>query len=161
MRTVLANFLTSKCSFADCSLIQCAFNTSDADPTVLCSTNWQSSEWPSPTERQLSLLHNWLSWRDMHCMLNSTYTFSLVTTEAMGNDIIFDLKLFVTVKFEKVYLSFQAFGIFDYKDSSTSTSTLCFYTSERLPHRHPNGSVLTWAECLVTDSTVIAVAAYF
>ena len=96
----------------------------------------------------------------MHCTLNSTYTSSLVTTEAMGSNTIFDSKLFMTVKFEKVYLSFQVFGIFDYKDSTTSTSTLCFYTSERLPHRHLKGSVLMWTECLITDSTVIAVAAY-
>ena len=93
-------------------------------------------------------------------MLNTTYSSSLVTAEAMGSNTIFDSKLFMTVKFEKVYLSFQAFGIFDYKDSTTSTSTLCFYTSERLPHRHLNGSVLTWMECLATDSTVIAAAAY-
>ena len=97
----------------------------------------------------------------MHCMLNSTYTSSLVTTEAMGSITIFDSKLFMTVKFEKVYLSFQAFGIFDYKDSTTSTSTLCFYTSEQPPHRHLHGSALTWTECLVTDSTVYAVSAYF
>ena len=160
-RTALANFLTIKCSSADCSLIPCAFNTSDADPTVLCSTSWQSSEWTSPTERQLSLLHNWLSWRDMHCMLNSTYTSSLVTTEVMGSITVFDSKLFLTVKFEKVYFSFQAFGIFDYKDSSTSTSTLCFYTSEQPPHRHLQGSAFIWTECLVTDSTVYAVSAYF
>ena len=160
-RTALANFLTIRRSTADCSLIQCAFNTSDADPTILCSTNWQSSEWSSPTERQMSLLHNWLFRRDMHCMLNSTYTSSLVTTEAMGSITIFDSKLFMTVKFEKVYLSFQAFGIFDYKDSSTSTSTLCFYTSERPPHKHLQGSALIWTECLVTDSTVYAVSAYF
>ena len=66
----------------------------------------------------------------------------------------------LTAKYEKVYLSFHAFGIFDYKDLTTSTSTLCFDTSEQLPHRHVNGSVLTWMECLVTDSTVIAIAAY-
>ena len=66
----------------------------------------------------------------------------------------------LTAKYEKVYLSFHAFGIFDYKDSTTSTSTLSFDTSEQLPHRHVNGSVLTWMECLVTDSTVIAIAAY-
>ena len=73
---------------ADCSPIKCAFNSSDADPTVLCSTNRQSSERPSPTEIQLYLLHNWLFWRDMHCMLNSTYTSSLVTTKAMGSNTI-------------------------------------------------------------------------
>ena len=78
-----------------------------------------------------------------------------------GKQHYFDSELFVTVKFEKVYLSFQAFGIFDYKDPTTSTSTLCFYTSERFPHRHLKGSVLMWTECLITDSTVIAVAAYF
>ena len=87
-RAALANFLVIRYASADCSLINCAFNPSDADPTVLCSTNWQSSEWPSPTERQLSLLHNWLFWRDMHCMLNSTYTSSLVTTKAMGSNTI-------------------------------------------------------------------------
>ena len=64
------------------------------------------------------------------------------------------------VKFEKVYFSFQAFGIFDFKDSTTSTSTLCFYTSEQFLHRHLEGSVLTWTECLITDSTGVAVAAY-
>ena len=70
----------------------------------------------------MSLLPNWLFWRDMHCTLNSTYTSSLVTTEAMGSITVFDSKLIMTVKFEKVYLSFQAFGILGYKDTTTSTT---------------------------------------
>ena len=160
-RAALANFLVIRYASADCSLIQCAFDISDADPTVLCSTNWQLSEWTSPTEGHLSLLYYWLSRRDMHCMLNTTYSSSMETTEAMGSNNVFDSKLFLTVKFEKVYLSFQAFGIFDYKDSSTSTSTLCFYTSEQPPHKHLQGSALIWTKCLVTDSTVYAVSAYF
>ena len=122
-RTAMANSPTSRCSSADCSLIQCAFNTSDADPTVLCSTNWQSSEWTSSTERQLSLLHYWSSWREMHCMLNKTYQPSLAITEEMGSNSIFDSKLCVMGKLDEEYFNFQAFGIFDYKDKSTSTRT--------------------------------------
>ena len=64
------------------------------------------------------------------------------------------------VKFEKVYFSFQAFGIFDFKDSTTFTGILCFYTSRQSLHRHFKGSGLMWMECLITDSTVFAVAAY-
>ena len=60
------------------------------------------------------------------------------------------------VKFEKVYFSFQAFGIFDFKD----TMYLCFYASRQSLYRHLKESGLMWMECLITDSTVFAVAAY-
>ena len=166
-RTVLANIQTSKHSSVDCPLIQSAFNTSDADPTALCSTSWQLSEWTSPTEGQLSLFHYWLSRRDMHCMLNTTYSSSMAIIEAMGSNNSFDLKLCSTDKLEEEYFNFQAFGTFDYKDRTISTRTrqlLLHFgkTTAQTPQRGTSieTGMLTWMECLTTDSTAIAAAAY-
>ena len=151
-RTAMANFLTPKCSSADCSLIQCAVNTPDANCQNLMvstrqgrtdmnsSTSWQSSEWTSSTERQLSLLHYWSSWREMQCTLNKTYQLSLAITEAMGSNSIFDSKLCVMGKLDEEYFNFQAFGIFDYKDKSTSTRT-----QQLLPHF--GGKLDTFLRC--------------
>ena len=116
------------------ALIKCAFNSSDADPTVLCSTNRQPSERPSSTEIQLYLLHNWLLWREMHCMLNLTYTSSLSSIS-------------------RTQLSLRVLR------ASTLRNNNCTDNSKRL-QLEPQGSGLLWMKCLITDSTDIAVAAY-